>query len=132
MICIQEAEYVGDMTTRHGIILAKSIPAKKFGGQTGETIGEAKKKCPGLMLIPPNYDLYEKSSAAFIGILHTYSDAVEQYSIDEAFIDMTESAHLFGGARETAERMREQPKWFYWHLRKRLGQDCANSVLRQR
>lgn len=93
----------GDMSLRHGIILAKSIPAKKYGIQTGETILEAKRKCPGLMLVPPNYGLYENCSAAFMDILREYSDVVEQYSIDEAFIDMSSSCHLFGTPEETAE-----------------------------
>ena len=59
----------GDMAMRHGIILAKSIPAKKCGIQTGETIFEAQRKCPNLVLVPPNYCLYEKCSTAFIDIL---------------------------------------------------------------
>ncbi len=98
----------GDMAMRHGIILAKSIPAKKYGIQTGETILEAKRKCPELVLVPPNYELYEKSSRAFMRILAAYSDVVEQYSIDEAFLDMSATAHLFGGAVAAAERLRAQ------------------------
>ena len=77
----------GDMAMRHGIILAKSIPAKKYQIKTGETIVEARQKCPGLFLVPPNYGLYEKCSKAFMDILRQYSPAVEQYSIDEAFVD---------------------------------------------
>ena len=86
----------GDMAMRHGIILAKSIPAKKYGIQTGETILAARRKRPNLFLVPPNYSLYEKCSAALMGILWEYSDIVEQFSIDEAYIDMTASCHLFG------------------------------------
>ncbi len=104
----------GDMATRHGIILAKSIPAKKYGIKTGETILEAQRKCPGLVLVPPDYGLYEKCSAAFMEILREYSDIVEQYSIDEAFLDMTASCGLFGGPVETAERIRD-------HIRDKLG-----------
>lgn len=100
----------GDMTTRHGIILAKSIPAKKYGIKTGETIAEAQRKCPNLILVPPNYGLYEKCSAAFMELLREYSDTVEQYSIDEAFIDMTASCHLFGTPKETAERIKDRIK----------------------
>lgn len=94
----------GDITMRHGIILAKSIPAKKYGIKTGETILETKRKCPKLHLVPPNYDLYEKCSAAMIALLHQYSDMVEQYSIDEAFVDMSSSCHLFGDPEEAALR----------------------------
>lgn len=86
----------GDMAMRHGIILAKSVPAKKYGIQTGESIMEAKQKCPALILVPPNYNLYERSSAAFMQILRDYSPDVEQYSIDEAFMDMTGTESLFG------------------------------------
>lgn len=100
----------GDAALRHGIILAKSIPAKRYGIKTGETILEARKKCPELVLVPPNYGLYEKCSAAFMNILREYSDVVEQYSIDEAFVDMTESCHLFGTAKETAERIKDRIK----------------------
>lgn len=98
----------GDMSMRHGIILAKSIPAKKYGIQTGETILDAQRKCPNLVLVPPNYGLYEKCSAAFMEILREYSDMVEQYSIDEAFIDMSSSCHLFGSAEETAELIKNR------------------------
>lgn len=98
----------GDMALRHGIILAKSIPAKKYGIKTGETIIEAQHKCPGLMLVPPNYGLYEQCSAAFMKILREYSDVVEQYSIDEAFVDMTTTCHLFGTPKEAAEQIRER------------------------
>ena len=100
----------GDMAMRHGIILAKSIPAKKYGIQTGETILEAQRKCPNLVLVPPNYSLYEKCSTAFIDILREYSDIVEQYSIDEAFIDMTASCRLFGEPVEVAEQIKDHIK----------------------
>ena len=86
----------GDMAKRHGIILAKSIPAKKYHIQTGEPIVDALRKCPELTLVPPHYELYEKSSKAFMQILNKYSDQVEQYSIDEAFMDMTGTQTLFG------------------------------------
>ena len=79
----------GDQEKRHGIILAKSIPAKKYKIHTGETVVSAKQKCPGLILVPPNYDLYNRSSKALLKLLGEYSDRIEQYSIDEAFLDMT-------------------------------------------
>ena len=104
----------GDMALRHGIILAKSLPAKQYGIKTGETILEAQRKCPNLILVPPNYGLYEKCSAAFMSILREYSDVVEQYSIDEAFVDMTASCHLFGQPVEAAEQIKD-------HIREKLG-----------
>ena len=100
----------GDMALRHGIILAKSLPAKKYGVQTGETLLEAQRKCPGLVLVPPHYNLYEQCSTAFMEILREYSDVVEQYSIDEAFVDMSASCHLFGTPVETADEIRERIK----------------------
>lgn len=98
----------GDITLRHGIILAKSIPAKVYGIKTGESIPEAKRKCPNLMLVPPNYGLYEQCSAAFMEILREYSDVVEQYSIDEAFVDMSTSCHLFGTPEQTAVQIKDR------------------------
>lgn len=102
----------GSIEQRHGIILAKSIPAKKYKVQTGESIPEALKKCPNLILVPPNYNLYEQSSKAFIEILREYSPAVEQYSIDECFIDMTGTQSLWGEpvsvANEIKNRIREE------------------------
>ena len=98
----------GDVALRHGIILAKSIPAKKYGIQTGETIWEAKRKYPDLVLVPPNYGLYDQCSVALMELLREYSDVVEQYSIDEAFVDMSGTCHLFGTPEETAERMKNR------------------------
>lgn len=98
----------GDVSLRHGIILAKSVPAKRYGVKTGEAIWEAKIKCPGLVLVPPNYGLYERCSAAFMEILRDYSDMVEQYSIDEAYVDMSASCHLFGTPEEAAAQIKER------------------------
>lgn len=99
----QVAAVGGDVTMRHGIILAKSIPAKQYNIKTGESLMEAKQKCPDLIIVPPNYNLYEQCSAAFMRILREYSDMVEQYSIDEVFVDMTATYHLFGPPEETAQ-----------------------------
>lgn len=86
----------GDIKKRSGIILAKSIPAKKYGIQTGETINEALKKCPDLIIVPPHYNLYEKCSFAFFEILYRFAPVVEKYSIDEAYCDMTGTEGLYG------------------------------------
>lgn len=98
----------GDSALRHGIILAKSMAAKKFGVKTGEALWEAQRKCPSLILVPPNYGLYENCSAAFMEVLREYSDIVEPYSIDEAFIDMSASCHLFGTPEETAAQIKDR------------------------
>ena len=100
----------GDMAMRHGIILAKSIPAKKYDIKTGESIVEALQKCPQLKLVPPNYSLYERCSAAFMEILRQYSPDVEQYSVDEAFVDMTGTESLWGEPVTAANRIRNQIK----------------------
>ncbi|WP_460647531.1 DNA polymerase Y family protein [Lacrimispora xylanolytica] len=98
----------GDKSKRHGIILAKSIPAKKYKIQTGEPVTDALRKCPHLILVPPNYNLYQKSSEAFVQILKEYSSEVEQYSIDECFVDMTNTVSLFGEAENVANVIRER------------------------
>lgn len=98
----------GDREKRRGIILAKSVKAKKFGVRTGEAITEALRKCPELLLVPANRPLYERSSRAFIELLRRYSPTVEQYSIDEAFVDMTGMEALFGTPPEAAKRLRQQ------------------------
>ncbi|MBR3232460.1 MAG: DNA polymerase IV, partial [Lachnospiraceae bacterium] len=79
----------GDVKTRHGIITAKSIPAKKFGVKTGEPVMRALEKCPELVLIPSDFTTYRKYSNAFMKILKKYCPAVEKASIDEAYLDMT-------------------------------------------
>lgn len=98
----------GDVTKRHGIILAKSIPAKKYNIKTGESVPEALRKCPDLVLVPPNYNLYQRSSDAFINMLKEYSPTVEQYSIDEAFMDMTGTESLFGEPEEVANQIKDR------------------------
>lgn len=98
----------GDMSKRHGVILAKSIPAKKYDVRTGEPIVDALRKCPNLTVVSPNRDLYARNSAAFMEILHRYSDVVEQYSIDEAFADMTGTQGLFGSPIEAAHRLKDE------------------------
>lgn len=102
----------GDAGLRRGIILAKSIPAKKYGIQTGESIAEAKQKYPGLYLAPPNYGLYERCSNAFIRLASEFTPEIEQYSIDEIYMDMTGTESLYSSpektARELADRIREE------------------------
>nr|WP_303181838.1 DNA polymerase IV [Lachnoclostridium phocaeense] len=97
----------GDEAKRHGIILAKSIPSKKYGIQTGESLLEARKKCPQLLIFPPDYDLYEDCSRAFIQLLSRYTDQIEQYSIDECFLDVTDALPLFGDPLTFALRIKK-------------------------
>ncbi len=100
----------GDQEKRHGIVLTKSIPAKQYGIKTGESLVEARKKCPGLLVIPPDYDLYMDCSNAMYAILCEYSPLVERYSIDECFLDYTRSEQAFGDIVEEAHRIRERVK----------------------
>ena len=90
----------GDPTSRHGIILAKNEPAKKFGVQTAETIWQARKKCPGLVLLPPHHSLYRQVSKQVNAIYEQYTDLVEPFGIDESWLDVTHTLHLFGGGRQ--------------------------------
>ena len=101
----------GDPKSRHGIILAKNEPAKKRGVQTAETVWQAKKKCPVLVLLPPHHELYEIYSRRVNEIYGRFTDLVEPFGIDESWLDVTGSLHLFGGdARALADRIRETVK----------------------
>lgn len=98
----------GDKASRHSIILARSTPAKKLGIQTGEPLFQAMEKCPNLVVAPPDYSLYVESSRHFVEMLRQFSPQVEQYSIDEAWVDMSGTERIFGTPRLAAERMRQR------------------------
>ena len=102
----------GDVKTRHGIITAKSIPAKKYGIQTAEPVVKALQKCPQLVLVPPDFQTYQEYSRALMDILAQYSSLLQQVSIDEAYLDMSD--RIAPGDREAAKmwamRIREQVK----------------------
>lgn len=100
----------GDEAKRHGVVLAKSGPAKKYGIQTGESLFAARAKCPGLTIVPPDFDFYVQNSKALIKILGDYTPNVEQYSIDEAFLDMTGTEALFGPPLTVAHTIRRRVK----------------------
>lgn len=85
----------GDREKRTGVVLAKSIPAKKYGIKTGEPIAMALRKCPDLVLARPDFRLYEKNSKAFMDICREYAPVVEKYSIDECFLDMSGTHRLY-------------------------------------
>ena len=98
----------GDKASRHSIILAKSTPAKKYGIQTGEPLFRALEKCPDLVVVPPDYGLYVEASRHFVEMLRQFSPVVEQYSIDEAWVDMSGTQRLWGPPRVAAEKMRRR------------------------
>ena len=85
----------GDQTNRHGIVLAKSIAAKKFGIYTSEPIVSALKKCPDLVIFPPDHKMYSRYSHMLMDYLHTLTPDIEQVSIDECYLDFTGIAHLY-------------------------------------
>ena len=98
----------GSQSTRHGIVLAKNYIAKKYNIKTGEAIGEAKKKCPNLVIVKPNYLLYLKFSKLAIDIYKRYTDLIEPFGIDECWLDMTNSTRLFGDGVEIAFKIKER------------------------
>ncbi len=102
----------GDVKTRHGVITAKSIPAKKYGVQTGEPVVKALQKCPHLVLVKSDFETYRKYSHALMEILSQYTPLLQQVSIDEAFLDLTEriAPEDREGALVLAQKIREQVK----------------------
>ena len=98
----------GDPASRHGIILTKNELAKGFGVKTAETVWQAKKKCPSLVLVPPHHDRYREYSEKVNAIYLRFTDLVEPFGIDESWLDVTGSLHLFGGDPVAlADRIRE-------------------------
>ncbi|MCG8337484.1 MAG: DNA polymerase IV, partial [Proteobacteria bacterium] len=100
----------GDSAKRHGIVLAKSIPAKKYGIHTGNGLWEAKNKCGNLVIAPTNYGLYMECSNAMVEILKQYSPIVERYSIDECFLDVTHSERYAKDPVKTAHTIKNRIK----------------------
>lgn len=100
----------GDPENRHGIILTKSIPAKKYGIQTGESLYQAFQKCPNLLVFPPDYDLYLLCSEAMYQILYEYTPVIQRYSVDECFCDMTRSPQAQKNPVAVATEIKERIK----------------------
>lgn len=99
----------GDAAKRHGIVLAKSIPAKSLGVQTGEPIASAKKKCPNLVCIPPDYDMYVDASNALVDLVKNYSPLVQRFSIDEMFADyISDKEDPVDKAHEIKDRIKRE------------------------
>lgn len=98
----------GDPRTRTGIIVAKSIPAKKYGVQTGEPVAMALRKCPNLVVVPSDFRLYTKNSQAFKAICKSYAPAMESFSIDEVFLDMTGTSLIYPDPIATACEIKDK------------------------
>ncbi len=105
----------GDPESRHGIVLAKNEAAKQLGVKTAETIWQARQKAPHLITLPPHHSLYREYSRRVNTIYGQYTDLVEPFGIDESWLDITGSMHLFGGdGRDVADQLRQR-------LREELG-----------
>ena len=98
----------GDPEGRHGIILAKNMLAKRMGVQTAETIWQATRKCPNLVLLPPHHDEYEAVSRRVNEIYCSVTDQVEPFSVDESWLDVTGSRRLFGDGKTIADELRRR------------------------
>lgn len=98
----------GDKATRHGIITARSIPAKKYHVTTGEPVVKALEKCPNLVLVPGDYGAYSRHSHELMDHLRKYAPVVQQYSIDEAFCDFTGTKKLYGDPVSFAHKLKDE------------------------
>ncbi|MDD7305330.1 MAG: DNA polymerase IV [Peptoniphilaceae bacterium] len=100
----------GNVENRHGIILAKSQEAKSFGVKTGDAIWQAKNKCPDLVVVNPHYDQYLIHSRMAKKIYYDYTNQVEPFGLDECFLDVTGSVHLFGSGEDIGYEIKERIK----------------------
>ena len=98
----------GDPETRRGIVLAKSIPAKRYQVKTGEPLSLALRKCPSLVIVPPDFRLYSRCSKAFKEICRRWAPVVEEFSIDECFLDMTGTALLYPDPVAAAHELKNE------------------------
>ena len=98
----------GDPKKRTGIVVAKSIPAKKYGIQTGEPMAMALRKCPNLVVVPSDFRLYTENSLAFKAICRDYAPVVESFSIDEVFLDMTGTSLIYPDPIATTHEIKDK------------------------
>ncbi len=100
----------GDESKRHGIVLAKNMLAKKMGVKTAEALWQARRKCPDIVFVKPNFEKYVSYSKAAKEIYKRYTDKVESFGLDECWLDVSGSIRLFGSGEEIAEKIRESIK----------------------
>lgn len=98
----------GDQKSRHGVVLAKSVPAKKYGIRTGEPVANAFRKCPNLVTAPPDHKLYHQYSERLMVFLRSYTDQIEQVSVDECYMDFTEIAGNYSSPVEGAMEIKNE------------------------
>ena len=101
----------GSVEQRHGIILARNYEARPFGVKVGQALWEARRTCPGLIIVPPDYDKYLRFSRLFRSILSDYSPQVEPFGLDEAWIDVTGILPKYGSGEKVADEIRERVKF---------------------
>ncbi|MBR5521471.1 MAG: DNA polymerase IV [Oscillospiraceae bacterium] len=102
----------GDSQSRHGIVLAKNEAAKKYGVKTAETLWQARKKCPDLIVLPPHHSEYTRYSKIVNEIYTRYTDLVEPFGIDESWLDVTNTYMLFADSPEKlADDLRRRIKY---------------------
>ena len=101
----------GSEENRHGIILAKSEEAKKYGIKTGEALWQARKKCKDLIIVPPHFDKYNAYSEYAREIYRRYTNLIEPFGLDECWLDVTGSTHLFGTGYDIAYQIKETIKY---------------------
>ena len=100
----------GNQESRHGIVLAKSVPAKRYGIVTGEPVAHALRKCPELKIYPPNHKMYDEYSARLMAFLSNYTPDIEQMSVDECYMDFTGIAHRYHSPVEAAFEIKDAVK----------------------
>lgn len=98
----------GDIERRHGVVLAKSLPAKAYGIRTGEPVVNALRKCPNLTITAPDHQLYEEKSRALMQYLHSVCPDIEQASIDECYMDFSSIAHRYPSPEEAAAAIKDE------------------------
>ena len=98
----------GDQKTRHGVVLVKSIPAKKYGIHTGEPVANAFRKCPGLVTAPPDHKLYRRYSDRLMEFLQSYTPVIEQVSVDECYMDFSENVKDYHSPVEGAMEIKNE------------------------
>ncbi|AZK44050.1 DNA polymerase IV [Erysipelothrix piscisicarius] len=100
----------GDESKRHGIVLTRNPLAKAKAVKTAETLKDARRKCPGLVIVPPSYEDYLMISNQVKDIYRTYTDKVESFGIDEAWVDISDSILLFGKPGDIATEIQKRIK----------------------
>ena len=98
----------GDMAKRHGVVLAKSLPAKAYGITTGEPVINALRKCPGLVTAAPDHAMYHRRSQELMLLLSGICPDIEQVSIDECYLDFTGISHLYPSPAAAAEEFKDE------------------------